>query len=141
VGQRVVGEKDSVSCRPLGSEERARTDPYGTDPPIPARLVTVTILEDAHESSTRAWLARRREGHELFTVTRKGRTLIPALQLDERGEPREDLHAMLSTLVPAGILGWSLPRWRGRTPRKPSSCSEACGTRVVERPGRWRPRA
>src|SRR5271167_1165536 len=53
---------------------------------------------DKTVSSTRTWLARRRDVHALFTVNYNGRTLIPAFQLDERGEPRAELQPILSAL-------------------------------------------
>ncbi|MGO8849011.1 hypothetical protein [Mycobacterium sp.] len=66
---------------------------------------------DKPVSSTRTWLARRRDAHALFTVSYNGRTLIPAFQLDERGEPRTELQPILSVLDEGGIQGWSLWTW------------------------------
>ncbi|MDH6194154.1 hypothetical protein M2272_000775 [Mycobacterium frederiksbergense] len=66
---------------------------------------------DAKVSSTRAWLTRRRDNHEVFTVTHSGRTLIPAFQLDELGQPRPELQPVLEALVGAGITGWPLWTW------------------------------
>jgi hypothetical protein len=66
---------------------------------------------DASVSSTRTWLARRRDDHTLFTVNYKGRTLIPAFQFDERGEPRTELQPILSVLDEGGVRGWSLWTW------------------------------
>jgi hypothetical protein len=62
-------------------------------------------------SSTRTWLTRRRDAHALFTVNYNGRTLIPAFQLDERGEPRAELQPILSVLDEGGVEGWSLWTW------------------------------
>lgn len=71
----------------------------------------------ASESSTRTWLARRREEHAVFTVSHKGKTVIPAFQLDEGGEPRPELQPMLSALHEGGLDGWSVWTWL----TKPSS--------------------
>jgi hypothetical protein len=69
------------------------------------------LREDKSVSSTRTWLTRRRGDHALFTVNHKGRTLIPAFQLDEHGEPRTELQPILSVLHDGGIQGWSLWTW------------------------------
>lgn len=66
---------------------------------------------DARVSSTRTWVTRRRDARELFTVTHNGRTLIPAFQLDDHGEPRAELQPVLSALIDAGVRGWSLWTW------------------------------
>jgi hypothetical protein len=66
---------------------------------------------DKSVSSTRTWLARRRDGHALFTINDKGRTLIPAFQLDERGDPRSEFQPILSVLDDGGVQGWSLWTW------------------------------
>ena len=62
-------------------------------------------------SSTRTWLARRREDRSLFTVGHNGRTLIPAFQLDDHGEPRPELTPLLSALHDGGVEGWALWTW------------------------------
>jgi hypothetical protein len=66
---------------------------------------------DARVSSTRTWLARRRDARELFTVTHNGRTLIPAFQFDEQGRPRPELKPVLSALLDAGVDGWNAWTW------------------------------
>ena len=66
---------------------------------------------DSRESSTRTWLSRRRDAAEMFTVTHNGRTLIPAFQLDDGGEPRTELQPILAALTSAGVQGWSLWTW------------------------------
>lgn len=67
--------------------------------------------DDAKVSSTRTWLARRRDNHEVFTLTHNGRTLIPAFQFDELGQPRPELQPVLEALTGAGITGWPLWTW------------------------------
>jgi hypothetical protein len=69
------------------------------------------LLGNERQSSTRTWLARRREQHALFTVNVKGKTIIPAFQLDENGEPRSELQPILSVLREGGLEGWSLWTW------------------------------
>lgn len=66
---------------------------------------------DARASSTRTWLARRRDARELFTVAHNGRTLIPAFQLDEQGRPRPELKPIVSALLDAGVDGWNAWTW------------------------------
>ncbi|WP_162234075.1 hypothetical protein [Mycolicibacterium goodii] len=66
---------------------------------------------DVRESSTRTWVSRRREAGDLFTVSHNGRTLIPAFQLDEAGEPRAELGPVIHTLLSGGIQGWALWTW------------------------------
>jgi hypothetical protein len=66
---------------------------------------------DTKASSTRAWVARRRDNHELFTVIHNGRTVIPAFQLDDHGEPRSELQPILAALAAADVTGWPLWTW------------------------------
>ncbi|MBI3212225.1 MAG: hypothetical protein HYZ38_00250 [Mycobacterium sp.] len=66
---------------------------------------------DSRPSSTRTWLARRKQARALFTVSHGGRTLIPAFQLDEHGEPRPELQPILAVLLDAGVHGWTLWTW------------------------------
>lgn len=49
------------------------------------------LRADKQESNTRTWVARRRDAHELFTVTYSGRALIPEFQFDEHGKLRHEL--------------------------------------------------
>ena len=66
---------------------------------------------DAKASSTRTWLTRRRDNHQVFTVSHNGRTLIPAFQLDEMGRPRPELQPVLAALASGGVTGWALWTW------------------------------
>lgn len=69
------------------------------------------LRADAKESSTRTWLSRRKAENKIFTVLHNGRTLIPAFQLDDRGEPRPELQPLLIALQGAGVQGWALWTW------------------------------
>jgi|GEM_PF-1327654 len=66
---------------------------------------------DKDESATRTWVSRRRAAHELFTVTHKGRVLIPEFQFDGQGAPRAELRPILSALADGGVQGWPLWTW------------------------------
>ncbi len=79
--------------------------------PVLTHATLSELRGNASESSTRTWLARRREEHALFTVTYKGKTVIPAFQFDKSGEPRPELQPMLSALQAGGHDGWSLWTW------------------------------
>lgn len=70
-----------------------------------------TLRGDTAESATRTWLTRRRKAHELFTVSSRQATLVPAFQLDEAGEPLVALKPVLRALVGAGLSGWELWTW------------------------------
>lgn len=69
------------------------------------------LHDSARESSTRTWLTRRREQRVLFTVKFDGRTLVPAFQLDQHGQPRVELTPLLRVLLDTGIDGWTLWTW------------------------------
>lgn len=69
------------------------------------------VRGDAKESTTRTWLSRRRDAGEVFALKHDGRTIIPAFQLSERGEPRPELQPLLRTLIDAGVGGWALWTW------------------------------
>lgn len=66
---------------------------------------------DHAESATRTWLTRRRRANELFTVTSRQATLVPAFQLDEAGEPLRALRSVLGVLTTAGLGGWEVWTW------------------------------
>jgi hypothetical protein len=79
--------------------------------PVFAHDTLGTLRGDTKASSTRAWVARRRDNHELFTLMHNGRTVIPAFQLDEHGEPRPELQPILAALAAADVSGWPLWTW------------------------------
>ena len=96
---------------------------------------------DALGSTTRAFLTRGRKAHALFTVTHQGRTLIPAFQLDDRGQPRAELKPILSTLTEGGITGWPLWTWltsptsflSGEVPEQVARTASTRALRAAER--------
>lgn len=92
--QRLAAHRDALLATPTFTHETLRH-----------------LRGDAKTSSTRAWLTRRRDNHELFTVTHNGRTLIPAFQLDDSGRPRPELQPVLKVLSRGGVTGWSLWTW------------------------------
>lgn len=92
--QRLAGHRDALLATPLYTHGSLRE-----------------LRGDARESSTRTWLSRRKAEDKVFTVTHNGRTLIPAFQLDDRGEPRSELRPLLATLQSAGVHGWALWTW------------------------------
>lgn len=92
--QRLAARRDALLATPVYTHESLRE-----------------VRGDARESSTRTWLARRKDARELFTLKHEGRTIIPAFQLDADGEPRAELQLILRTLIDAGVQGWSLWTW------------------------------
>lgn len=92
--QRLAAHRDALLASPVFTHETLRE-----------------LRGDTKTSSTRTWLTRRRDNHEVFTVTHNGRTLIPAFQLDEAGRPRAELQPILGALADAGIGGWPLWTW------------------------------
>lgn len=92
--QRLASHRDALLATPVFTHDTLRA-----------------LRGDATASSTRTWLTRRRDNHQVFTLTHNGRTVIPAFQLDELGEPRPELQPILTALAGAGITGWSLWTW------------------------------
>jgi hypothetical protein len=92
--QRLATHRDALLATPVFTHDTLRA-----------------LRGDTRTSSTRTWLTRRRDNHELFTITYNGRTLIPAFQLDEGGQPRPELQPILETLADNGISGWPLWTW------------------------------
>jgi hypothetical protein len=92
--QRLAGHRDALLATPLYT--------YGS---------LCELRGDARESSTRTWLSRRKAENKMFTVTHNGRTLIPAFQLDERGDPRPELQPLLAALQGGAVQGWTLWTW------------------------------
>jgi hypothetical protein len=96
---------------------------------------------DSSDSNTRTWVARRREAHELFTVSHNGRALIPGFQFDEHGELRAELAPLLSALVNGGIHSWALWTWltsptsflSGEIPERVASTDPARALRAAQR--------
>ncbi len=92
--QRLAGHRDALLATPLYT--------HGS---------LCELRGDARESSTRTWLSRRKAENKVFIVTHNGRTLIPAFQLDDRGEPRPELQPLLAALQGSGVQGWALWTW------------------------------
>lgn len=92
--QRLAGHRDALLATPVFTHDTLRA-----------------LRGDTTTSSTRTWLTRRRENHEVFTLTHQGRTVIPAFQIDELGAPRAELQPILAALANAGITGWPLWTW------------------------------
>ena len=73
-----------------------------------------TLAEVRHEpsiASLRTWVSRRRQAHQLFTVSDPPRVVLPAFQFDEAGQLRPELAPLLSVLMSAAVDGWSLWAW------------------------------
>lgn len=92
--QRLAGHRDALLATPAFTHDTLRA-----------------LRGDATASSTRTWLTRRRDNHEVFTLTHQGRTVIPAFQLDELGGARPELQPILTALAKADIGGWPLWTW------------------------------
>lgn len=69
------------------------------------------VRGDERGSTTRTWVSRMRKQGRLFTVRLDGRTIIPAFQLGDTGEPRAQLRSVLESLLAAGVDGWALWTW------------------------------
>ncbi|CAN5439263.1 hypothetical protein BH11ACT7_BH11ACT7_18350 [soil metagenome] len=92
--QRLAAHRDALLSTPVFTHDTLRA-----------------LRADTKTSSTRTWLTRRRDNHEVFTLTYNGRTLIPAFQLDTEGQPRPELQPILAALAQGGITGWPLWTW------------------------------
>ena len=69
------------------------------------------VRGDHKPSATRTWLARRRQESALFSLSHEGRTLIPAFQLTQEGEPRPELQPIIAALTGSGVRDWALWSW------------------------------
>lgn len=92
--QRLATHRDALLATPVFTHDTLRA-----------------LRGDTKTSSTRTWLTRRRDNHELFTITYNGRALIPAFQFDEHGVPRPELQPVLAALADTGLTGWPLWTW------------------------------
>jgi hypothetical protein len=105
----------NISLTPPASVAQAQRLATGRDALLATPVLTYDTLQllrgEPKESSTRTWFARRRAEHAVFAVAHNGRTLIPAFQLDQFGQPRPELQPMLDVLVNSGIDGWPLWTW------------------------------
>lgn len=102
---------------------------------------SLSELRDSTESSTRTWVARRRQAHQLFTVDHAGRTLIPAFQFDEHGNLRTELAPILAALAEGEVWDWSLWTWltsptsflSGEVPQRVATSDPARALRAAQR--------
>ena len=105
----------NISLTPPASVAQAQRLASHRDALLATPVLTYDTLRllrgEPKESSTRTWFARRRAGHAVFAVTHNGRTLIPAFQLDQFGQPRPELQPMLDVLLHGGVDGWQLWTW------------------------------
>ena len=128
----------NVSLTPPASLAQARRLATHRDALLATPVLTHETLRelrgDALESSTRTWLTRKRSARALFTVTHNGRTLVPAFQLDDAGEPRPELRAVLAALLDAGVDGWELWTWlTSRTSLLSGEIPEVVAAKTPER--------
>lgn len=104
-----------ISLTPPATLAQAQRLATHRDALLSTPVLTYSTLQqlrgDPKESSTRTWFARRRAQHAVFAVGHDGRTLIPAFQLDQFGQPRRELAPVLDVLLTAGIDGWPLWTW------------------------------
>lgn len=104
-----------ISLVPSATLAQARRLAVARDALLATPVFTHETLQelrgDANASATRTWLSRARGRYALFTVTHAGRTLIPAFQLDEVGEPRPELQPLISALVQHDVDPWSAWTW------------------------------
>lgn len=72
---------------------------------------SLAILRGSSQSTARTWVARHREKLNMFTVEVEGKTLIPKVQLTERGKLKSGVAALVTPLMKAGIGSWGLWSW------------------------------
>ncbi|WP_155807464.1 hypothetical protein [Brevibacterium sp. VCM10] len=72
---------------------------------------SLAILRGSSQSTTRAWVARHRDKFAMFTLEAEGRTLIPKVQLTDRGMLRKNVAALIKPLAEAELGGWGLWSW------------------------------
>lgn len=71
----------------------------------------VADLRGVSENAARFAVHRAHERHALLLVQLEGRTLVPRFQLDEVGEVRSELLAVLEPLLAAGTDPWLVWSW------------------------------
>ena len=105
----------NISLTPPASVAQAQRLASHRDALLATPVLTYDTLRllrgEPKESSTRTWFARRRAEHAVFAVTHNGRTVIPAFQVDQFGQPRPELQPMLDVLLHGGVDGWQLWTW------------------------------
>ena len=104
-----------ISLTPPSTLAQARRLALARDALLATGVFTHDTLQqlrgDANPSATRTWLSRARTRHNIFTITHTGRTLIPAFQLDERGDLRPELRPLIAVLAEHDLDPWSMWTW------------------------------
>jgi hypothetical protein len=72
---------------------------------------SLAALRGASENATRFAVHKAAERGGFLLVPHEGGVLIPAFQLDEAGELRRELGAVLEPLLTAGIDPWQVWAW------------------------------
>ena len=110
----VMTRSDLPLTPPASLEQARRLSQLRTDMLTTPAFSYDTLAElrrDARISTTRTAVARWRKQRKVFTVPDGKRTLLPAFQFSDAGEPRADLAAPLKVLLSAGVDGWDLWTW------------------------------
>lgn len=104
-----------ISLTPPATVAQARRLALARDALLATPVFTHETLQelrgDAKESATRTWLSRARARHLVFTIMHAGRTVIPAFQFDETGEPRPELQPLIVALAENDVDPWSMWTW------------------------------
>jgi hypothetical protein len=72
---------------------------------------TLALVRNENANATRTTVGRWVRAARAFTVGVNGRTVIPAFQLTDDGQPREDLAPLLKPLTEAGLGSWQMWAW------------------------------
>src|SRR5699024_2132287 len=72
---------------------------------------SLAVLRGRSQSTTRAWVARHRDRLTMFTIEVEGKTLIPKVQLTDRGGLKKNVAALITPLLKAEIGAWGLWSW------------------------------
>ena len=129
---------DPATGEPLGADRLAELDrqlrAHGDDPAhaVPVALVRlrresrlrqelldggwldyagVAARRGVSENAARFALHKAAERRTVLLVQHEGRTLVPAFQLDDAGEVRDELLAVLEPLLAAGVEPWRTWIW------------------------------
>lgn len=100
---------------------------------------TLADARGAQESSVRTWASR--EKHSVLLLKDGGRTLLPAVQFDDSGQPRREIVELIQTLREVGLDSWQLWSWlvsptgllSGRAPAEIAAQAPARTRRAAQR--------